>query len=260
MLRKTALLCTLLLGACDAAPSSAPNIVSIEPEEVMSGEASTITLELDAPLPMKVDYGKRTATVLMPTVLIGGQKVTVTALEQDGRLQATVPSDLAAGLQEVRLELEDGNESVRAQGLTVLPVPPALETLNGDGDPGDGTASEPPSDPTPGSGSECPQQPGDGGRQLQVTGLRIEPIPDQVRGVPFIVTLRAEGPDAARFAGRVQLSSSKGHVSPNLSDPFSKGVRQERVVLDKQSGNVVLTVRVGKDIVAQSNPFKVWVK
>src|SRR4051812_24984708 len=77
VLRKTALLSTLLLGACEPYSSPAPNIVSIEPEEVMSGEASTITLKLDAPLPVKVDYGKRAATLLMPTLVIGGQEVAI---------------------------------------------------------------------------------------------------------------------------------------------------------------------------------------
>ncbi|QRK08923.1 hypothetical protein JQX13_01750 [Archangium violaceum] len=234
MLRKIALLSTSLLYACGSYSSPAPNIVSIEPEEVVSGEASTITLELDAPLPVKVDYGQRTATVLTPTVLIGGQKVAIALLEQKGMLRANVPTNLPAGPQEVRLEMEDGNESHREQELTVLPVPPELSPLTGDTDPGNDTPTAP-----------------------EITGLSIDPIADQVRDVPFVITLRAEGPAAASFAGQVQISSNKGRVSPNLSNAFSQGVRREQVVLDKQGGQVVLTVRVGKDIVAQSNPFKV---
>lgn len=249
MLRKTALLTTLLLCACEPYSSPAPNIVAIEPEEVVSGETATITLELDAPLPVKVDYGNRKATVLQPTVLIGGQRVTVTAVMQEGTLQATVPADLVAGSQEVRLELEDGHTSEQALGLTVLPPPPALPA-NVAADPGEPR-------PEPGPGTPDPTQ---SDRPLRVTGLSIDPIPDQVRDVPFFITLRAEGADAARFAGQVQISSNKGHVSPNVSNAFNGGVRQERVVLDKQGGQVVLTVRVGKDIVVQSNPFKVSVK
>lgn len=238
MLRKIALLSTSLLCACGTYSSPAPNIVSIEPEEVVSGEASTITLELDAPLPVKVDYGRRTATVVTPNILIGGQKVVITHLEQKGTLLATVPTNLPAGPQEVRLELEDGNESIQSQGLTVLPVPPELSPQTGGADPGGGgTQTEP-----------------------GLTGLRIDPIADQVRDVPFVITLRAEGPKAAHFTGQVQISSNKGHVSPNLSNAFTQGVRHEQVVLDKQGGQVVLTVRVGKDIIAQSNPFKVSVK
>lgn len=257
MFRKTALLSTLLLCACGPYSSPAPNIVAIEPEEVVSGEASTITLELDAPLPVKVDYGKRTATMLPPTVLIGGQRVAVTAVTEDGTLQASVPADLVVGTQEVRLELEDGHTSVRAQGLTVLPPPPDLQPVNvvdGPGNPPPEPGNPP---PEPGTGTPDPEG---SGRHLRVTGLHIEPIPDQVRDVPFLITLRAEGPEAAWFTGQVQISSNKGRVSPNVSNAFSGGVRQERVVLDKQGGQVVLTVRVGKDIVVQSNPFKVSVK
>jgi hypothetical protein len=247
VLRKTALLSMLWLCACEPYSSPAPNIVTIEPEEVVSGETSTITLELDAPLPMKVDYGKRTATVLPPMVLIGGQRVAVTAMTQEGMLQATVPADLAAGPQEVRLELEDGHTSAQSPGLTVLPPPPELQLVDEGGDPGT---------PLPDPGTGTPDPTG-GGRLLHVTGLRIDPIGDQVRGVPFVITLRAEGPEAAAFTGQVQLTANKGHVSPHLSQAFSGGVRQEQVVLDKQGGQVVLTVRVGKDIIAQSNPFKV---
>lgn len=250
MLRKTALLSTLLLCACEPYSSPAPNIVAIEPEEVVSGETSTIILSLDAPLPVKVDYGHRTATVLPPTVLIGGQRVAVTALSQDGTLLATVPADLATGPQEVRLELEDGNTSVQAQGLTVLPPPPAMQPV---------CVIDTPGDPKPDPENET-ADPKELDRPLLVTDVRIEPIPDQVRGVPFTITLRAEGPEAADFTGQVQLSSNKGRVSPNLSRAFSQGVLRERIILDKQGGQVVLTVRVGKNIVAQSNAFRVSVK
>ncbi|AKJ01256.1 hypothetical protein ATI61_11442 [Archangium gephyra] len=234
MLRKIALLSTLLC-ACEPYTSPAPNIVSIEPEEVVSGETATISLKLDAPLPVKVDYGERTATVVTPILRIGGQAVPLTHVEQDGTLQATLPGSLSAGLQDVRLELGDGSGSISEQGLTVLPLPPAMEPWNADGGPMD---------------------PGEG-RHLLVTAVRIDPIPDQISDVPFSITLRAEGPEAALFEGQVQLSTNKGHLRPNLSNAFSKGLRQEQVVLDKPGGNVVLTVRVGSTLVARSNPFKV---
>jgi hypothetical protein len=236
----------LLLCACEPYASPAPNIVSIEPEEVVSGEAATIVVTLDAPLPVKVDYGKQTATLVTPTLLIGEQEVTITRVEQDGTLLANVPGSLSTGPQDVRLELGDGSGSVSEQGLTVLPLPPELESRTVDGGPGD-----PQPEPDPGGGE---------GKEPLVTGLRIDRISEQVRGVPFTITLRAEGPEAALFEGQVQLSTNKGRVEPNLSKPFSKGVRQEQVVIDKQGGNVVLTVRVGRHIIAQSNPFKVSVK
>ena len=241
MLQKIALLSTLVLCACEPYASPSPNIISIEPQEVLSGE--TVTLTLDAPLPVKVDYAHGTATLLTPTLLIGGQEVTLIRVEQDGTLQASVPGSLSAGHQDVRLEMGDGSESISEQGLTVLSLPPDIAPRSADGDPAD-----PHADP-----SES--------RPLLVTGVRIDPIADQVRGVPFSITLRAEGPEAALFVGQVLLSTSKGRIRPNLSNPFLKGVRQEQVVIEeKQGGNVVLTVRAGKTIIAQSNPFKVSLK
>jgi hypothetical protein len=50
VLRKITLLSTLLLCACEPYASPAPNIVSIEPEEVVSGEAATIVWSRWMPL------------------------------------------------------------------------------------------------------------------------------------------------------------------------------------------------------------------
>lgn len=236
MLRKTALLSTLLLCACELGASPAPNIISIEPQEVVSGEATTITVWLDAPPLARIDYGNKTATLLTPTLRIGDQEARIERVEHDGALVATLPANLAAGHQEVRLELGDGQEAVGEEGLTVLPPPPRLATVSGPGG-------------TDGTGGEV--------RRLLVTGLRMDPIPDQISDVPFVVTLRAEGPEAALFAGQVQLTANKGRITPNLSNPFREGVRAEQVVIDKPGANVVLTVRIGDTLVAQSNPFKV---
>lgn len=251
MIRKTILMSALLLGACEPASPPVPNIVSIEPEEVVSGQEATLSLTLDALPPMRIDYGHRTATLLAPLMLrIGEQEIAVDAVEQDGTLRATVPGNLATGQQEVRLVLEDGTESAQEQGLMVLPPPPALPSgRSGDGTPtSDGTGSGPVTDPgsvTPGEGA------------ARVTGIQIDPIGDQVKDVPFTITLRAQGPGAARFTGQVQLTTNKGHLSPNLSGTFLEGVRQEQVVLDKQGGNVSLTIRLGDGITVQSNAFKV---
>ncbi|WP_309892835.1 hypothetical protein [Archangium sp.] len=234
MLRKTVLLSTLLLSACGDGLSSPPHIVSIEPQEVMHGEAAKLAIKLDAPLPVKIDYGRKTATLLSPpTLRIGGQDVVIDGLnEEDGTLLATLPTGLSEGTQDVRLVLGDGHEAVGTEGLTVLPRPPLLEAGNVDS----------------GNGAENPKP--------LVTNVRIEPIADQVLGVPFDISLRAEGPEAARFEGRVQITTSKGRVSPNVSSPFVDGLGKERIVLDKP-GNTVLTVRLGDTIIVRSNAFKV---
>jgi hypothetical protein len=225
VLRKTALLPALLLCAC-ATGSPAPNILSIEPQEVVRGEATTIAVKLDALPPVKIDYGKRTAT-LLATLRVGEQEVSIDRLEQDGTLVATLPPDLSEGTHDIALSLEE-DETVHARGLTVLPPPPELAPMLGDSANG----------------------------QVGLTAIQIDPIRDQLVGVPFVITLRVEGPDAALFAGQVQITTSKGRVTPNLSSPFHRGTREERIVLD-QLGNVVLTVRAGDKLVATSNPFNV---
>lgn len=225
MRRKIALLPALLLCAC-ATGSPAPNILSVEPQEVVHGEAATISVKLDALPPVKIDYGKRTAT-LLATLRVGDQEVSIDRMEQDGTLVATLPPDLSEGTHDIALSLEE-DETVHAQGLTVLPPPPELAPLLGDSANG----------------------------QVSLTAIQIDPIGDQLVGLPFVITLRVEGPDAALFAGQVQITTSKGRVTPNLSSPFHQGTREERIVLD-QLGNVVLTVRAGDKLVATSNPFNV---
>jgi hypothetical protein len=225
VLRKTALLPALLVCAC-ATGSPPPNILSIEPQEVVHGEATTIAVKLDALPPVKIDYGERTAT-LLATLRVGDQEVSIDRMEQDGTLVATLPPNLSEGTHDVALSLEDDeDETVHAQGLTVLPPPPALEPLQG----------------------------GPGNGEVGITAIQIDPIGDQRLGVPFVITLRVEGPEAALFAGQVQISTNKGRVRPNLSSPFQRGMSEERVVLD-QPGNVVLSVRVGDKLIATSNPF-----
>jgi hypothetical protein len=229
MLRKTALLSLLALCACESEVPSARSIVAIEPEEVVSGDATQVTVRLDALLGVHVDYGTRTATLVVPSALqIDEHEVGVEGIEPDGTLRITVPRSMPEGEKDVRVKMPDGSEVVRKEGLKVLPAPPSLGKSVGGG-----------SDTT-----------------LAITSFRIERIPNQVRNVPFQVMLRAQGPDAASFDGQVQLTSSKGRLSPNLSGPFSQGTRTEQVTIDHPGGDVSLTVRIG-DIAVKSNTFRV---
>jgi hypothetical protein len=78
---------------------------------------------------------------------------------------------------------------------------------------------------------------------LDITGLAINPITTQLRLRPFSITIRAIGPDAELFQGRVKLSASKGSITPTVSGPFKQGVRIQEVVLDDTGGsNVSITV------------------
>lgn len=62
---------------------------------------------------------------------------------------------------------------------------------------------------------------------LKLTGFAIDPIGSQVRGQPFVVTVRAQGEDAARFQGQVIVRSTQGDVNPKVTAAFTAGVLQQ---------------------------------
>ena len=67
------------------------------------------------------------------------------------------------------------------------------------------------------------------------TGYTIDMIGDQTSGIPFGVTIRAQGvPDGGSYGGTVNLSVPGATVTPTISGPFTAGVRVE-----------VITVTVG---------------
>jgi hypothetical protein len=85
---------------------------------------------------------------------------------------------------------------------------------------------------------------------IEVTGLLmletfyIEPIPSQVREESFTVTIRAVGPDAQKFQGRVLLRSNKGKVEPEWSNPFQQGVLTQEVSVEASGGNNNLIIEM----------------
>ncbi len=85
----------------------------------------------------------------------------------------------------------------------------------------------------------------------------IDPLPEQKRGQPFDVTIRAEGPQAAQFNGVVRLSVSKGSISPEFTGAFVAGVRTERVTIDAPASEIVLTVEDAAGHSGTSAPFRV---
>jgi hypothetical protein len=58
---------------------------------------------------------------------------------------------------------------------------------------------------------------------LKLTGFEIEAIGPQVRHRPFTARIRAVGPDAALFQGRVIVRSTQADVDPKVSDAFAEG-------------------------------------
>lgn len=84
----------------------------------------------------------------------------------------------------------------------------------------------------------------------------FDEIPEQVVDAPFTVTIRANGPNAARFQGSVTLESGKGRLLPRRSGPFTDGVRTERLTIDMPGLNwVTATDEEGNQ--GSSAPFHV---
>jgi hypothetical protein len=90
-----------------------------------------------------------------------------------------------------------------------------------------------------------------------VWGLWFVPIRDQVRDVPFQVTLRAVGPAAETYQAPVTLRASKGTVSIHAQGSFTRGVRVEQISLSHPGHNVYLLAEDGRGRKALSNSFRV---
>lgn len=74
-------------------------------------------------------------------------------------------------------------------------------------------------------------------------GYTIDPIGAQQKLVPFDVTVRATGANAASFSGNVRLSVPTGAtVGPALSAPFVDGVLTQRVVVNSTRTEEILIV------------------
>lgn len=91
---------------------------------------------------------------------------------------------------------------------------------------------------------------------LRLSGFEFDTIPDQQVGVPFDITLRAQGMDAAAFSGFADLSASRGEIAPQQTGRFIRGVRTETVTLDASNRAMALTARNGGSQ-GRSNAFTV---
>lgn len=86
-------------------------------------------------------------------------------------------------------------------------------------------------------------------------GYTFDPIAAQERGVPFEITLRAQGSAAADFDGTVQLSASKGSISPSVTGPFENGVRVETVTVTPVADELTITASDDAGHSGTSNAF-----
>jgi hypothetical protein len=97
---------------------------------------------------------------------------------------------------------------------------------------------------------------------IEVTGalvldtFQFDQIGPQLRETPFPITLRATGPDAQRFQGRVLLRSNKGKLEPEWSNNFLRGVLTQEVSIDLTGGNVIIEMVDCDRRTVSSNEFR----
>lgn len=74
-------------------------------------------------------------------------------------------------------------------------------------------------------------------------GYSIDPIGSQQRLVPFTLTVRATGANAAAFRGNVRLETGAGgSIGPRVSEPFVDGVLTQQVVVNSTQSSVIIRV------------------
>lgn len=91
---------------------------------------------------------------------------------------------------------------------------------------------------------------------LQGLGFSFQTITEQVQGVPFVIAIRALGPDAVRFRDAVDLWSAQ-QVTPSRTGPFNDGVLVMDVTLQLPGDAVTLTATDAQGRTGTSNPFRV---
>jgi hypothetical protein len=90
------------------------------------------------------------------------------------------------------------------------------------------------------------------------TGYTVEPITGQRAGVPFQLSLHAEGPNGPDFHGNVLLHVLKAPaITPSLSDPFQAGDLTQEVTIAQPASGVVLFVTDLDGNLGASNAFDV---
>ncbi len=89
-------------------------------------------------------------------------------------------------------------------------------------------------------------------------GYTIDTIPSQTSGVPFGVTIRAQGAPDGGYGGTVSLSVAGARVAPLTSGPFVAGVLVQVItVTADKPGNFQLVVSDLAGHVGTSLPFRV---
>ncbi|MFY1829647.1 hypothetical protein ACN47A_27275 [Myxococcus fulvus] len=258
MTRALVALALMLLSACGSSTSlPAPRIVSVTPASDIVGRTDPIVVQLEAAVPIRVDYAEGAAQPRSGTrVWLGALELEVRELDARGALSVDLPADLGAATYDVRVVLADGREATSPGGFALWSQDAGRPDAGPDGIPDGGVyVADGGPEPEPDAGPDPTRPMGEG----DITGYEFEPIPDQAIGQPFAITVRAVGPRAAEFTDKVDLSISKnnGNVSPTSLDKFVGGICVQNLAIDAQGANVVLTVTDRFGVQSSSNAFKV---
>jgi hypothetical protein len=96
------------------------------------------------------------------------------------------------------------------------------------------------------------------GPSRATVAFSLDPISEQVVGLPFTITVRALGAEPERYVGAVLLfEGADTPLSPPATGAFVEGVVQQEVTVSRPGAAVVLTVRDGEGRVGFSLPFRV---
>lgn len=223
---------SLWMWACGPDPLPEPTIVSVFPEQVAQGDSSALSVKMSAVLPFSVDYGGESAEPLQSaiTVQLGGQTVDVPFASADGTLIVPVPEGLRLGDYGIRVALADGREAERERAFSVV-LP---STMIGEPEDRDG--------PRP---------------DREKVGFEIDPIGDQVRNVPFQVTVRVRGPKSRVFQAPVSLRANHGEMRTVSPGKFVDGIRKDEISISHPGGRIYLMVEDEHGNRGLSNPFRV---
>lgn len=243
-----ALLASVLLSACEPASLPPPSVLAVEPAAVDSGKSVELRLRIDAVLPGTMDYGSRSVVSgeldSAVQVWLGETRVPIQRYEEGGILVVLVPSDMAVGEYDVRLVLSDGREARRLRALavrgtcatnTAQPCTDLREPTDGGTTPGPDAGTELRDGGAEGDGGGIGDDRDCDDERYGLSGFTFDTIEQQVRNVPFTITLRAEGSQAATYRGTVSLTSSKGTITPATAGPFVDGVLKVEVTLSQPS-------------------------
>ncbi|MHA7630941.1 hypothetical protein [Corallococcus sp. M7] len=263
----------VLAWACTGDPAALPppTIVGVEPATLpVNAKDEDVTVRFDARYSVAVDYGEEKVDARMGSgrIWMDDQEAAVSSFDPAGVAIVTVPRGLGAGAHAVRLRLDDGREAVAEGALTLRPPgqevidPPLPEDggvliltdagpVYGDFDGGVDETDGGDRVMDAGPGPDEPMREGD------VTGFSFDTIEGtRVSRTSFAITVRAQGPRAGHFQGSVELSASRGTVTPSKIGPCILGACLAFVVMDAPAGNVHLTARDSFGVTGDSNTFR----